>query len=60
MGHVNAAEPLPPLLQARFDAYVGDGALMERLRGLVPGSAALYAVAREGYHAQWERPAGTC
>lgn len=59
-GHVNAADPLPPDLQARFDGYVNDPELMARLRSLVPRSQALYEFAVEGYHQQWERPLETC
>ena len=58
--HVNAAEPLPEDLKRRYDGYVGDEALMAKLRSLVPRSTALYEHAKKGYHAQWEKPLETC
>ena len=58
--HVNAAEPLSDALQARYNRYVNDKALMAKLRSLVPMSMELYEHAKQGYQAQWERPLGTC
>jgi hypothetical protein len=57
---LNAGAPLTDVKQARLDGYLGDAAMMGRLREMAAADLELYGFALDNYKKQWETRIEAC